>query len=261
MESNRRSFLKIGGICALGLGALPVTKALANKTQPQYGKFPEALDANQWAMVVDLKTCWEKGGEDCKDCITACHTYHNVPEMGNIKEEIKWLWRESYEDTFSEQATPYNIANLKDKPIMVLCNHCTSPPCVRVCPTKATFKDPKTGIVKMDYHRCIGCRFCMAGCPYGARSFNFRDPIPHIKTELNMEYPTRERGVVEKCSFCTERLARGLLPACVEACRHGALTFGDITDPESNVRKLLAESYTIQRKPELGTGPNIYYII
>ncbi len=261
MESNRRSFLKIGGICALGLGALPVTKALARKALPQVSDFPEALKANQWAMVVDMKKCWEQADRDCKDCILACHQYHNVPDIGTIKEEIKWLWQESYHDTFHDQATKFNIANIEHNPIMVLCNHCTSPPCVRVCPTKATFKDKKSGIVKMDYHRCIGCRFCMAGCPYGARSFNFRDPIPYIKTELNMAYPARERGVVEKCSFCTERLARGLFPACVEACRHGALTFGDITDADSPVRKLLAENYSIKRRPELGTGPNVYYII
>ncbi len=261
MESNRRSFLKIGGICALGLGALPVTKALAKQALPQVSEFPEALKAKQWAMVVDMKKCWEKAEDHCKECILACHKFHNVPDIGTIKEEIKWIWQENYEDTFSGHANPYNIANIADKPIMVLCNHCTDPPCVRVCPTKATFKDKKSGIVQMDFHRCIGCRFCMAGCPYGARSFNFRDPVPYIKTELNMTFPTRERGVVEKCNFCTERLARGLYPACVEACKVGALTFGDITDPDSPVRKLLAEHYTIQRKPEIGTGPNVYYII
>jgi Fe-S-cluster-containing dehydrogenase component len=112
----------------------------------------------------------------------------------------------------------------------------------------------------MDMHRCIGCRFCMAGCPYGSRSFNFREPLPYIKDE-NLEYPRRERGVVEKCTFCTERLAIGKLPACVEACKPGALTFGDLEDPNSAVRKLLATRFTLQRKPELGTGPNVYYIV
>jgi [DsrC]-trisulfide reductase subunit O len=140
-----------------------------------------------------------------------------------------------------------------------MCNHCTNPPCVRVCPTKATFKRAD-GIVMMDMHRCIGCRFCMAGCPFGARSFNFREPLPYIKAE-NPDYPRRERGVVEKCTFCTERLAVGKLPACVEACKVGALTFGDLEDHNSPVRKLLASRFTIRRKPELGTGPNVYYIV
>ena len=133
---------------------------------------------------------------------------------------------------------------------MVLCNHCDNPPCVRVCPVKATFRRDD-GIVMMDYHSCIGCRFCMAACPYGARSLNWRDPRPFIKEPLNMEYPTRCRGVVEKCTFCFERLAKGLKPACVEACKDKALIFGDVEDTNSEIRKVLRENPTIQRKPQL----------
>jgi len=137
---------------------------------------------------------------------------------------------EQLRNVFPGQSDDFNTQNLLGKPFVALCNHCTNPPCVRVCPTKATFKRAEDGIVMMDFHRCIGCRYCMAGCPYGARSFNFRDPRPYIKTELNMKFPTRERGVVEKCNFCAERLADGLLPACVEACKAGALSFGDLAD-------------------------------
>ena len=140
----------------------------------------------------------------------------------------------------------------------MLCNHCDNPPCVRVCPTKATWKR-EDGIVMMDYHRCIGCRFCMAGCPYGSRSLNWRDPRPFIK-KITKEFPTRERGVVEKCNFCSERLAKGLIPACVEACKEKVLVFGDLEDPNSEVRGLLKSHYTIRRKPQLGTRPQIYYI-
>jgi molybdopterin-containing oxidoreductase family iron-sulfur binding subunit len=140
----------------------------------------------------------------------------------------------------------------------MLCNHCENPACVRVCPTQATFRNSE-GIVVMDYHRCIGCRFCMAGCPFGARSFNFEDPRPYI-AETNPRFPTRMRGVVEKCTFCSERLAAGELPLCVEA-SDGAITFGDLTDPESDVRKVLAENFTIRRKPTLGTEPSVYYIM
>ena len=99
----------------------------------------------------------------------------------------------------------------------------------------------------------------MAACPYGSRSFNFRDPRPFIKEE-NKEFPTRMRGVVEKCNFCAERLAVGKKPACVEA-SNGAITFGDLYDPDSEVRELLKNNYTIRRKPELGTGTSIYYIV
>ena len=149
---------------------------------------------------------------------------------------------------------------MKENPFILLCNHCSNPPCVQVCPTKATFKRKEDGVVMMDFHRCIGCRYCMAGCPFGARSFNWGDPRPYIK-DANMQFPTRRKGVVEKCNFCAERLAVGQIPLCVEACKAKALVFGDVMDPESEVRKLLAENYTLRRKVELGTRPNIYYII
>jgi len=146
----------------------------------------------------------------------------------------------------------------KHLPFPVLCNHCENPPCVQACPTKATFKRDD-GIVVMDFHRCIGCRFCMAACPYGSRSFNFRDPRPFI-AEVDPGFPTRMKVVVEKCNFCVERLAVGKQPACVEV-SNGILTFGDLEDPESDVRKLLKSNYTIRRKQNLGTGPAVYYIV
>jgi molybdopterin-containing oxidoreductase family iron-sulfur binding subunit len=111
----------------------------------------------------------------------------------------------------------------------------------------------------MDYHRCIGCRYCMAACPYGSRSFNWRDPQPHIK-ELNLNYPTRTKGVVEKCNFCEERLALGLPPACVEACKTGALTFGELK-PGTDIQRILSQNFALTRKAELGTRPQVYYIV
>jgi len=128
-----------------------------------------------------------------------------------------------------------------------------------VCPTAATWKR-EDGIVMMDWHRCIGCRYCMAACPYGSRSFNFVDPRPYV-TNINPEFPTRTKGVVEKCSFCDERLAKGQIPACVESCSEQALTFGDLNDATSELRRVLASRYAIQRRPELGTGPAVYYLI
>ncbi len=113
----------------------------------------------------------------------------------------------------------------------------------------------------MDYHRCIGCRFCMAGCPYGARSFNFVDPRKYLSDPVpNPTFPTRMIGVVEKCTFCAERLAVGKMPACVEA-SGGRILFGDLDDPSSSVRKALADNFSIRRKPNLGTQPGVYYLI
>jgi molybdopterin-containing oxidoreductase family iron-sulfur binding subunit len=100
----------------------------------------------------------------------------------------------------------------------------------------------------------------MAGCPYGSRSFNWRDPRPFIK-KVNLDFPTRTRGVVEKCNFCEERLAQGLIPACVEACKEKALIFGDLKDPRSEIREALKLKTLYQRMPELGTKPKVYYIL
>ncbi len=255
MERSRRSFLKIAGISVLGLGAKPIIDALAVNEQLNVSENPEALKGKRWAMVVNPKKC----REGCRECIDACHRAHNVPDFGNSKDEIKWIWNEPYEDAFPSQKHEFIEDSLKDIPIPVLCNHCDNPPCVRVCPTKATWKRDD-GIVMMDYHRCIGCRFCMAGCPYGSRSLNWRDPRPFIK-EINREFPTRTKGVVEKCNFCMERLANGLLPACVEACKEKALVFGDLEDPNSEVRDILRLHHTIRRKPELGTLPQVYYLV
>jgi len=269
MSMDRREFLKMAGISSiLGLGVSAAATAqniLGQGIAPdKVITNPEALTAKHWAMVVDMSKF--KTDEDFQKTISACHTTHNVPDFKNpdgsvnLKDEIKWIWKETYEHAFPEEDNPYMDEKLKEMPFLVLCNHCEKPACVRVCPTQATFKRPQDGIVMMDMHRCIGCRFCMAACPYGARSFNWRDPRPFIKNE-NKEYPTRTKGVVEKCTFCTERLAFGKMPACVEAAPKGGLLFGDLADKNSEVRKIVETRYTIRRKPNLGTGPSVYYLI
>jgi Fe-S-cluster-containing dehydrogenase component len=252
---DRRTFLKVTGISLLGFGAKPVFGALAGMEGGKVLPDPQALRGKRWAMVIDLR---KECPEGCRDCSEACNHAHNIPDFGNPKDEIKWIWNETYNDTFPGQENRFLEAEVQERPVIVLCNHCDNPPCVRVCPTKATFKR-EDGIVMMDYHRCIGCRFCVAGCPFGARSMNFRDPRPFIK-KINPAYPTRTKGVVEKCNFCEERLAEGLFPACVEACRE-RLFFGDLEDPQSQVRKLLASHFTVRRKPHLGTQPQVYYIV
>ncbi len=267
MSEDRRTFLKELGCAALGLGcgAPLVRTAFA---AAQHDAEPEAQSANQWAMVVDLEKC--RNADVRAACAEACHREHNVPEIPDPDDEIAWIWDEEYRHVFPDQVHARTPAELQTMPVLVLCNHCTNPPCVRVCPTKATWKREEDGLVMMDMHRCIGCRYCMAACPYGSRSFNWRDPRPYIKTDENgatlSDYPARTKGVVEKCNFCAEKLRDGREPACVEAVRavpggEGALTFGNLGDPNSEVNRILAEKNTISRRVSLGTGPNVFYIV
>ena len=262
MKSSRRRFMKMAGIAALGLGAQPAIKAIApaaegHGPQMQYQKGPQAMKAQQWAMVIDTRRFHSSA--DLEPIIEACHKTHNVPHFTDKRHEIKWIWETHFHNAFPNNPNPYISGEAEHRPYLVLCNHCENPPCVRACPTKATFKRESDGIVVMDMHRCIGCRFCMAACPYGSRSFNFRDPEPFIE-EINLKYPRRMKGVVEKCNFCAERLAVGEMPACVEA-SNGAIVFGDLRDPDSEVRHVLHENFTIRRKQNLGTEPCVYYIV
>lgn len=281
MDHGRRTFLKIAGLSALGLGAAPLVHAAGSQAATA-SMDPKALSAKRWAMVVDVRKFKESGPDAVKRCVDACNSAHNIPQWDNPKDQVRWIWSEPFGNAFPEQEREYlkdfETKGLKGVPVLVLCNHCDNPPCVRVCPTKATWRRDD-GIIMMDMHRCIGCRYCMAACPFGARSLNWRDPRnpddprkpprqldgtplkePVIKT-LNPEYPTRTRGVVEKCTFCTERLAIGLKPACVEACKNKELVFGDLEDPNSEVRDLLSSNFALRRKPQLGTKPQVYYIV
>ncbi len=261
MEDSRRRFLMLAGISAVGLTAKPVLDAFAaeQKQHPTIGlkKAKDALTAKQWGMVIDTRNF--HSADDLEPIIEACHKTHNVPSIENEHHEVKWIWEEHFHNAFPGLAQKYQDERTEHAPFLALCNHCENPPCCRVCPTKATFKRESDGIVLMDFHRCIGCRFCMAACPYGSRSFNFRDPRPFIE-ETNKSFPTRMKGVVEKCNFCAERLAVGKLPACAEA-SDGAIVFGDLYDPASEVRELLRTNYTIRRKQGLGTEPAVYYIV
>jgi molybdopterin-containing oxidoreductase family iron-sulfur binding subunit len=263
MSMNRRQFITVAGISTvLGVGSASVIIGLGKSSleAAQISPDPRALKAKRWGFVVDVSKL--ASDEDYRKCIDACHDIHNVPNNPNPMHEVKWIWKDTYEHTFPNVAED-KIMNveLQEKNFLLFCNHCANPACVRVCPTKATFKRKSDGIVMQDMHRCIGCRFCMAACPFGARSFNYVDPRPNIaKEKQNKTFPTRMIGVVEKCTACYERLAIGQQPACAEA-SNGAIVFGDLEDPDSEIRKLISEKYTIRRKPELGTQPGIYYVI
>jgi Fe-S-cluster-containing dehydrogenase component len=269
MDESRRRFVKELGLGALGVGAaLPLLEGARLAVAQGAGAGPApAAPASQWAMVVDVEKCLRESVQ--RACIEACHREHNVPEIPKPRDRIEWIWPERLEEVLPDQVHAHSPPELRDVPVLVLCNHCTTPPCVRVCPTQATWKRDD-GIVMMDMHRCIGCRYCMAACPYGARSFNWMDPRPYIERDADgkprSSFPTRTKGVVEKCTFCSERIGTGRPPACVEAADAvpggaGALTFGNLSDPDSAVSRLLRERATVCRRVGLGTGPNVYYIL
>ncbi|MGA7826877.1 MAG: 4Fe-4S dicluster domain-containing protein [Geobacteraceae bacterium] len=278
MDNERRKFLKIAGFSALaGIGAPAIVKLTSTASYASEqaahgaseGKMAEGGSlqetgekTKQYGMVIDMRKFMQN--PELEDmAIEACINAHNIPQFPpeKKKDEIKWIWKTGFENAFQEHTNYHTSEEVEKSPFLILCNHCEFPPCVRVCPTKATFKMKETGIVTMDFHRCIGCRFCMAACPYGSRSFNWQDPRPYIK-HLDPDFPTRMRGVVEKCSFCEERLAKGLEPACVAAVKDsGALIFGDINDEKSEIRQVLQKEFTIQRKPSAGTKPSVFYIV
>jgi molybdopterin-containing oxidoreductase family iron-sulfur binding subunit len=144
----------------------------------------------------------------------------------------------------------------------VQCQQCANPPCVKVCPVKATYQEPD-GIVVIDYDWCIGCRCCMSACPYGARHFNWTEPnLP--AEELNPEMHVlgnrpRPRGIVEKCTFCIQRTRKGKYPACHDACPTGARVFGNLLDPKSEIRQLIDRKRVFVFKAELNTQPRFFY--
>lgn len=257
-EVNRKEFLKLTGLAAiLGAGGPAVFELFA---QGDLDK-TETSASIRYGMVIDTKKC----KEGCTDCISSCHFHHNVPDHAAKKDEVKWIWKEPARHLFQDRDYTIEADLSPDTPVLTLCNHCKNPSCVRVCPTQATWKRNEDGIVMMDYHRCIGCRFCMAACPYGSRSFNYRDPRKAFSggkaAKLNPDFPTRTRGVVEKCNFCAELAGTGKDPYCVTACKEGAITFGNLNDADSGIRKLLKNNPAIKRKANLGTEPSVFYLI
>tara|TARA_R110002051_G_scaffold325857_1_gene432281 strand:- start:9680 stop:10804 length:1125 start_codon:yes stop_codon:yes gene_type:complete len=144
------------------------------------------------------------------------------------------------------------------------CFHCDNPPCVDVCPVQATWKE-EDGLVVVDYDWCVGCRYCMAACPYDGRRFNWSKPeVPENEVNKNQHYlgnRMRKKGVVEKCTFCVQRSRKGENPACVEACPTGARIFGNLLDPESTIRWVLANKKVFRLKEDLGTEPKFWYFM
>ncbi len=258
-DVTRRDLLKILVGAGISLAAAAV---LADPLQPAIrqlmsGLEPEVSDGNpccpHWAMVIDLSKCI-----GCEYCVYACQATNDVTD------DMRW-------NIHLVDETPTGEVFHLTRP----CLHCQNAPCVNVCPVGATFRR-SDGLIFMDYDKCIGCRYCQAACPYGARSFNWeaRDdtPNPYAMDWGRAEVDRRPRGVVEKCTFCVHRIDeyvpqglrpgidREATPACVNACPVDARHFGDLNDPESNVSQIIASTPTLRLRDDLGTEASVYYI-
>ena len=160
--------------------------------------------------------------------------------------------------------TPSGVyPDVKMRTMTVSCQHCENPACVKACPVGATWKDSETGIVHQDYDKCIGCRMCMAACPYtGVRSFNWQEPKYALDFATgDADVPAHQKHVVEKCVFCFQRLEKGNEPACMMLCPGRARYWGDLNDPDSEVSRLIREREYKQLLPEKGTKPSVYYLV
>ena len=208
--------------------------------------------AARYGMTIDVDRC-----NGCGTCMVACAVENIIPPASSGATDrtgLTWI-RVFRIDNGAEGA------GRRSAFVPVLCQHCgKDAPCVSVCPQQAVDVDPATGIVGQMPERCLGCRYCMAACPYGSRSFNWMDPRPYIHAQ-NPGIPARTKGVVEKCTFCPERLAVGKPPVCVEACPEKALVFGNLADSQSEIRRLLESRRHVRRKRELGTQPQVFYIV
>ena len=203
------------------------------------------------AFVIDTVACI-----GCHSCAVACKTENNLPD-GN------WWNRVLTEGGEFSECPEGEFPNCKMSYLTVACQHCENTACVKVCPVGATYKDPETGAVRQDYDKCIGCRMCMAACPYtGVRSFNWEEPKYAVGFDLgDADVPSHQKHTVEKCTMCWHRLARGEEPFCIQACPERARHFGDIDDPESEVSKLIASREYKQLLEEQGTKPSVYYLV
>lgn len=219
----------------------------------------ESIPNVLFSYGLDLSRCI-----GCRRCVYACVGENNQSR----KPQIQWIRVLRMENGTMdlEESEHYYEGGMVPKEghytMPVQCQQCENPPCVKVCPTGATWKEPD-GIVVIDYNWCIGCRYCMAACPYWARRFNFTDPyIPKDEINPNTHYlgnRPRMRGVVEKCIFCVQRTRTGRYPACVEACPVGARKFGNILDPESEISKVIETKRVFRLKADLNTQPKFYY--
>jgi Fe-S-cluster-containing dehydrogenase component len=213
-----------------------------------------------FAYALDLSRCI-----GCRRCVYACVEENNQSRDPQVQ-WIRVLQMDKEKGIDFREADPYYQPDEVPEPghfyVPVACQQCRNPPCVKTCPTGATWTEPD-GIVVIDYDWCIGCRCCMAACPYGARRFNWSKPtIPKDEVNPATHYlgnRPRPKGVVEKCTFCIQRVRNGRYPACVEVCPVGARKFGNLLDPESEIRYIIENKRVLVLKEELNTLPKFFY--
>jgi Fe-S-cluster-containing dehydrogenase component len=221
----------------------------------------------RWVLIVDLDRC-----TGCQACVVACQAENNVPTVGEHETiEGRWLhW--IHVERYWEGEYP----NIKARFMPVMCQQCAAAPCEPVCPVFATYHTPE-GLNAQIYNRCIGTRFCGSACPYKTRTYNWLEPeFPEpLNEQLNPDVTVRSRGLIEKCTFCVQRIRRieieahaqgrepvdgEIQPACVQTCPPGALIFGDLNDPNSRVSQLATSHRSFKLLGELGTNPGVIYL-
>jgi Fe-S-cluster-containing dehydrogenase component len=220
----------------------------------------QAQSGVEFAYALDISRCI-----GCRRCVYACVEENNQSRNPQLH-WIRVLSMEKEKGVDLSHADPYyNPPKVPEEGhfyVPVACQQCTNPPCTKVCPTGATWTEPD-GITVIDYDWCIGCRYCMAACPYGARHFNWTEPsIPAAEINNNTHYlgnRPRPKGVVEKCTFCIQRTREGRYPACVEVCPVGARKFGNLLDKDSEIRYIIEHKRVLVLKEELNTAPRFFY--
>ncbi len=238
MSLSRRQFIGISGAAVAGTALAPGLRLieLARARSPEEA----ASNLQRWGLLVDISKC-----HDCDACVTACQTENGWYGHNRPATDPQWIRKV----TLKDKQTGY----VETLPVM--CQHCEEPPCVDVCPTGASFKRAD-GIVLVDKHICIGCRYCMMACPYKARSF------VHEDTTNQKSYAPRGKGTVESCTLCVHRVDAGRIPACVEACSkdgNKAMVFGDLKDSNSEINKYLASAPSTQLRPDLNLNTGVRY--
>jgi tetrathionate reductase subunit B len=236
-DPARRGFLgtaaaAVGGVMlAPGIQLIEVAQAAT----------PGASAKVRWGMLIDTTRC----ASGCTDCVTACNTENGL-SGATRSTDPQWIRKVEIKE----------IKTGRTASLPVMCQHCADPPCVDVCPTGASFKRAD-GVVLVDRHSCIGCRYCMMACPYKARSF-VHEPLADQKSDV-----PRGKGCVESCTLCVHRIDKGdKTTACAEACTqagHGAIVFGDLNDPASEISRRVREVSSVALRADLRLDPGVRY--
>lgn len=242
-RAGRRGFLAVAAAGLTGILLAPGVRLIAIAQAAPVGAALSigASSKVRWGMLIDSNRC----SADCNACVTACNSENGL-SGGTLPTDSQWIRKIEIKE----------VRTGKKQYLPMMCQHCAEPPCVDVCPTGASFKRAD-GIVLVDKHRCIGCRYCLMACPYKARSF-VHEPLTQQKPDV-----PRGMGTAEACNLCVHRVDRGELPACVVACAaagQGAILFGDLNDPASEIAKRIASYPTRQIRENLNLDTGVRYI-